>query len=584
MAMVPNNITDQGIDSVSVIDLPEPAGTVSVIDLPQTNTDVSIVNEQGKVETKPETATQQNIQGVQKPTTPKQTTPTQTIQPQGEPDTIAPATSNIKTNESDVLVNFSKYMGRPATTEEDMKNVEYLTTLAPAEVERRLKESGRQAQLDTIKVNEEKLKAEEDKKVDDAIKTDLQKQVEQDKLDEQTRIETADKDLTTQIADIRASNLEELNSLKSQLATAKTTLSDKNKAVVDSITATFDRRIAQQEQINKALLAGERVRGFTSGRARYASSLQDQIIRNEESAGLARIADLEAQKMAAVSQAELSIAQFDFEQLNKNVEKFEAAQEKQINELLTLNEIARQQEQLNLQKMQEARSSKTQKLQDSLLAQDIMSKTAVGETFEWDGETYIGTKPEPVVERFFSSDDLVGIMKGIEKGQTETIVDPNTGETYNLKGLADTEVVTATDDRGAVTIIKKNTGEIISKVSGVGKTKTQAANISLSQQSNQAEDLMTAIAILEANIGNDGKYDTDKAIDQVIKYSAKNPGKADQLIDAIKYKLNTDNEKAKLLITGKLTEDEDEGDIGMGLLSGGTTKITESGGTTKITE
>ena len=332
---------------------------VSVIDLPQEDIgDVSIVNKDGKKITSPETQAQQNIQGAaqQAKSTPTQATPTQT---QATPTPTEPKT---KTNREDVLANFQKYMGRKPETEEDLKNVEFMTTLPPEEVERRLKESGKQAQLDTIAQKEKE-------ELDDKTKKDVEakagfeamdrvaaerKLAEQEKKEQDTETEKSYLDM---IMDIRNSNSEELEAKKAELEKAKITMDDANQSLIDSIEATFDRRITQQEQVNKALLAGERIRGFTSGRARFANTMQANIISAEESAGIARVADIETQKQAALTEAKLAIASDDYERLNNEVNAFQEAQDAQVAELIQLNKMANENERLTLSKMAEARQA-----------------------------------------------------------------------------------------------------------------------------------------------------------------------------------------------------------------------------------
>lgn len=54
--------------------------------------------------------------------------------------------ATTKTNRRDVIANFNKYLGRLPSTDADWKNVDYMTTLAPGEVESRLKAEGAKMQ------------------------------------------------------------------------------------------------------------------------------------------------------------------------------------------------------------------------------------------------------------------------------------------------------------------------------------------------------------------------------------------------------------------------------------------------------
>ncbi len=83
-------------------------------------------------------------------------------------------------------------------------------------------------------------------------------------------------------------------------------------------------------------------------------------------------------------------------------------------------------------------------------------------------------------QSFYKSSDIINMVKTLPAGQTQTITDPNTGRTYTITGTAQPDTISVTNDEGVVSILNKNTGKIISQTeAGVGKTKTQAANITV---------------------------------------------------------------------------------------------------------
>lgn len=100
------------------------------------------------------------------------------------------------------------------------------------------------------------------------------------------------------------------------------------------------------------------------------------------------------------------------------------------------------------------------------------------------GKVYSGlAKPEAM----FKGSDIVELMKELPVGQTQEVTDPATGTVYTIEGIASKNAnlkqFTATDDKGNLSIISldPSTGEVVgqTKVSGVGKTKTQASNVTI---------------------------------------------------------------------------------------------------------
>lgn len=96
-------------------------------------------------------------------------------------------------------------------------------------------------------------------------------------------------------------------------------------------------------------------------------------------------------------------------------------------------------------------------------------------------------------QSFYKSSDLLAIAKTLPTGQSKTIKDPNTGRTYTIEGIAgagEVETIQATDDQGRISIIDKNTGEVINRTApGVGKTKTGPSMISVNYPSLRQETL-----------------------------------------------------------------------------------------------
>lgn len=172
-----------------------------------------------------------------------------------------------------------------------------------------------------------------------------------------------------------------------------------------------------------------------------------------------------------------------------------------------------------------------------------------GETITFEG---VGnTKP------FFSSSDLTQIMLKLDKGETASFTDPNTGNQINLTGIVSQTPKTTTlvDDRGYAHTIDTLTGKEIAKsTTPVGKTKTQAPNITLMMNNQEKTDLSTALAALEANKGE--KYSSIEVAKQYRIYNQLHPGKGNQLLEAIKGEVNYNDQVVKELYDKKAEDDD----------------------------
>jgi len=108
----------------------------------------------------------------------------------------------------------------------------------------------------------------------------------------------------------------EFDSVISELDTLRTTLSGASQALVDSIKASYAIRKDQTRDVNKRALEGLRILGIRSGRSRFAGEIQTSILSSEERAGIARLAQLDAEESSLIAQAEVAAAEKDFELLN----------------------------------------------------------------------------------------------------------------------------------------------------------------------------------------------------------------------------------------------------------------------------
>lgn len=178
---------------------------------------------------------------------------------------------------------------------------------------------------------------------------------------------------------------------------------------------------------------------------------------------------------------------------------------------------------------------------------DIIKDIPEGQTVTIEGQTFTGIAVPDATKAFFSGSDIVSLMKALPEGSLQTITDPNTGTEYTIAGLSkeQPDYLTATDDRGNVTFVDKNTLEPVKTVMGIGKTKTQAANVTLNMNNAEKNDLSEALATLEATRGE--KYNSSEVAKQYRIYNQLHPGKGDQLLEAIKAEVNYNDQPIKEL-------------------------------------
>lgn len=143
------------------------------------------------------------------------------------------------------------------------------------------------------------------------------------------------------------------------------------------------------------------------------------------------------------------------------------------------------------------------------------------------------------------------------------------GKVY-LKPAGEANLESFTDDQGFVHFIDKNTGKEVSRsATAVGKTKTQAPSVTLIQQGEQSADLSAAVGRLNTGaLGQDGKYDSQKVLNEAIEWDIAHPERQGALLNAVKNRLNTSEPLGKQLYTGKVNT------------TSGTVKLTNPNGVT----
>lgn len=120
----------------------------------------------------------------------------------------------------------------------------------------------------------------------------------------------------------------EVNTFTNALDTYATNLNARTQAMVESIKTSYARRKEEQAQLNKDVTGGTTVAGIRSGRNRYATELQDNIIADQTSQGLKQLADLDAEEQSLILQAQAANDDKQYELLNKRMSAVQDAREK----------------------------------------------------------------------------------------------------------------------------------------------------------------------------------------------------------------------------------------------------------------
>ena len=115
---------------------------------------------------------------------------------------------------------------------------------------------------------------------------------------------------------------------------------------IESIKATFDSRAEAQKDINRRALEGQRVVGLVTGRARFAPAVQSGILTAEESSGMQRLADIDAQQLSLISEARQANAEQDFEVLSEIMARNRELQDEKRAELQNQLAVAKKQERI----------------------------------------------------------------------------------------------------------------------------------------------------------------------------------------------------------------------------------------------
>ena len=150
-----------------------------------------------------------------------------------------------------------------------------------------------------------------------------------------------------------------------------------NQAIIDDIKRTFDKRKRAMDIINKATLGSQKVAGARAGRQRYATEIQTSIVSSEESAGIQRLADLDAQELSLINQAEMAATEKDFERLNESYKLAMDISAKKEETLLQLRQLALDEEDRMMTKVRFNREKATWAKEDASARLESMMTSGI---------------------------------------------------------------------------------------------------------------------------------------------------------------------------------------------------------------
>ncbi len=135
---------------------------------------------------------------------------------------------------------------------------------------------------------------------------------------------------------------------------------------------------------------------------------------------------------------------------------------------------------VSLREQAEERTAAKFPFEQIQLIADTLESVLEGQEFTIGDQVFVGTKVPEEEKAFFSASNIVSLMGQLTEGETITLPpDPVTGRIWTVSGTKDPATVSAFDDQGNLSVIRKDNGEVISKAIGVGKTKAAPSNVSV---------------------------------------------------------------------------------------------------------
>lgn len=140
--------------------------------------------------------------------------------------------------------------------------------------------------------------------------------------------------LKTQIEDYEI----QLDDFISSIDALRTKVTEATDSLIQSIEQQFEQRRVQMRDINKRALESLRTFGIRMGTARYAPLVATGIVSAEERAGIARLAELDAEEARLIAEAQIAADKNDFIMLHAKMELIDSRRAEKVAELQKLQD------------------------------------------------------------------------------------------------------------------------------------------------------------------------------------------------------------------------------------------------------
>lgn len=153
-------------------------------------------------------------------------------------------------------------------------------------------------------------------------------------------------------------------------------IDSENVPMINDIKATFERRKAEMDKLNKSMQGQLGLTQNRTGMARYAPETASGFISAEITNGMNRLSELESQKLAAIQEAKRALksdAEDKWKTFNEMMNNATTAYQNKTTALIDLHNMIKQEENAVLEKAQAEQKQQQQASRDSAIA-DLMAQ------------------------------------------------------------------------------------------------------------------------------------------------------------------------------------------------------------------
>jgi len=188
------------------------------------------------------------------------------------------------------------------------------------------------------------------------------------------------------------------------------------RAMIDSIQKKYEARRLKMEDINARYLEGSRIAGISSGRQRYAPTMQQGLLSTEEMDGQARLAEIDAEELSLIAQAKQARDEMSYKVFNDSMSRLDTVNKEKLDVITKLHNASIEQDKI-LEEKRKSAFEEQQTLQNTSLkmADSLASSVYKGLNSlksEKDKEAYMET-----IAKKYGIDTEVLRSSAIEYGQ-----------------------------------------------------------------------------------------------------------------------------------------------------------------------